>query len=159
MSALEQEATPATGQDRMQEVMTKAYERYTPEMTRQEFWDQLDATERAVVFVGNLNYQVCNGGWPQYADNGYAQAESLNYVLRLCHKMDTPASKTVAGIIEKFLPLWKDWKHAEEDRWSAHDTWPGFYENCEPLNEAFYDVNEQWMEDVAVHVLPDTETR
>lgn len=34
---------------------------------------------KLAVMVGNMNYQVCNGGWIQYFDNGYASAETSGF--------------------------------------------------------------------------------
>jgi hypothetical protein len=68
--------------------MTTAYARWEGTgWTKQEFWDKLNAPERFAVYVGNLNYQVENGGWSQWLGNQYATPETLGYLLRTVLQM------------------------------------------------------------------------
>jgi hypothetical protein len=91
--------------DRTQRLMDGAYDRWQTQkdtMTRQEFWDQLDADERVAVFLGNLNYQVENGGFSQWLDNGYATLETVGFIGRTCVGMCTASSMAVHGLLCEF---------------------------------------------------------
>lgn len=51
--------------------------------------------------AGNLNYQVCNGGFQQWVDNGYAFAQ-YNEVVDLLQTMNTKNSLAILEMIESF---------------------------------------------------------
>ncbi len=60
----------------IQTVMDGAYNAYkaNPEWSLDQFYFNLAPIERRAVALGNLNYQVNNGGFMQWIDNGYAEA-------------------------------------------------------------------------------------
>jgi len=68
----------------IQAIMNKAYDRFKGTgWTSAQFWGQLSEQEKLAVFIGNLNYQVENGGFFQWHDNGYsACAGELVTILR-----------------------------------------------------------------------------
>lgn len=59
--------------DHMQRLMDEAYAfwQQNKKMPRSEFLDRISAIQKIAVLLGNLNYQVCNGGFMQWIDNGY----------------------------------------------------------------------------------------
>jgi hypothetical protein len=75
----------------LQATMTAAYERWqaAEKMSAAEFLEGLSAKESFAVRVGNLNYQVENGGFSQYWGNGYAMNGSLGEVREICRWLVT----------------------------------------------------------------------
>ena len=57
-----------------QAIMDAAYEKWRTDrgMSYRTFLQSLNPTEQIAVRLGNLNYQVGNGGFRQWVDNGYA---------------------------------------------------------------------------------------
>jgi len=53
------------------------------------------------VVAGNLNYQVCNGGFGQWVDNGYA-VDAWDHVEDLLNRMGTKNSKAILRMLESF---------------------------------------------------------
>jgi hypothetical protein len=131
------------------------------------FWAQLSARELIAVLTGNMNYQVENGGWLQWCDNGYVQcADELETILR--ESIGTKAAVEVADMVARVAHAWEQFQsdkddtppsafchcededececETEEDIWqAAHDEFCGV---VEPLDSRFYEINEQFMTDV-----------
>jgi len=59
-------------------LMNRAYDTWEPEEDYTEFLERLDTLHRDAVVLGNLNYQVENGGWMQWYLNGYI--DGLSYI-------------------------------------------------------------------------------
>lgn len=137
--------------DKMQELMNRAYDRWHNRMdvwTTQDFWDQLNADERFAVFLGNLNYQVENGGFSQWWSNGYATPETFGYIKRACTRIGTNAAKKVAKLVktaEKAIG-------ARTERELSESEWEDLIENLSELDKAFYAVNAQFMQDAEAHL-------
>jgi hypothetical protein len=53
------------------------------------------------VVSGNLNYQVCNGGFPQWVDNGYA-VSAWEHVEDLLIRLGTKNAKSILNMINAF---------------------------------------------------------
>lgn len=128
--------------DLIQAVMTRAYDRWdrVPGTNMQAFWDDLDADERIAVFAGNLNYQVCNGGFAQYLGNGYATPETIGFVRRLCARMPSnhPVNE-VAAVLAEFEEL------LDRLGWKEPDLDEGLDE-FDSLDGRFYAVNDAWLD-------------
>lgn len=77
-------------------LMNRAYSKWDDDVVAySDFIDQLPIEERFAVLLGNLNYQVCNGGFGQWVGNGYAvKIVQLHHVLIV---MDTDSSRAVAS--------------------------------------------------------------
>ncbi len=136
--------------DLHQEIMDRAYDRWKADrsMSKQEFWDQLDAIERVAVFSGNMNYQVCNGGFSQWFFNGYAEPEVRAFLHRLFKSIDTPASQAVDVILTKVEEIEEDYPNLEAAEWD----WEELSELLNVLDRAFYAVNDQLLVDVEKHL-------
>ena len=53
--------------------MDEAYDLWRKEdWDKDQFFDHLNYVQRVAVALGNMNYQVNNGGWSQWYFNGYA---------------------------------------------------------------------------------------
>ncbi len=84
----------------LQPIMEAAYARWQGHNWDYEtFLDELGALERKVVLVGNLNYQVGNGGFQQWADNGYGQQASR--VARVLRAVGSPLCTRAALLVEQ----------------------------------------------------------
>lgn len=79
---------------KFQAIMNKAYEGYKPSMRYKDFLRSLDAKTAGLVALGNLNYQVENGGFHQWYSNGYH--EGLPYLLPFLHDLGTVEATRVA---------------------------------------------------------------
>src|SRR6476620_5098870 len=66
-----------------------------------EFWEQLSEAESVAVFVGNLNYQVCNGGFGQWDGNYYSKG--ANQLQDILVRIGTPAALTTQRLVESFM--------------------------------------------------------
>jgi hypothetical protein len=88
--------------DKTQDLMDAAYDRWTEGdlkgTSRYEFLSLLDDTTRFAVVLGNLNYQVENGGWCQWVGNGYCV--SYPFVLEALEALGTPIAKKVTAMVE-----------------------------------------------------------
>jgi hypothetical protein len=135
--------------------------------SKETFWAQLGERELIAVLTGNMNYQVENGGWLQWCDNGYVQcAGELESILR--ESIGTKTAIEVADMVARVAHAWEQFQsdkdetpgiafcccddedecdcETEDDIWqAAHDE---FSSVTEPLDTRFYQINEQLMEDV-----------
>lgn len=136
--------------DKTQALMDQAYARFKAnrQWSKQDFWDQLDAQERIAVFAGNLNYQVENGGFMQWFDNGYATDEVTGFLIRLCQRIGSPTSDKVEMILRDFL----DHTRGRNSRDDDADDWDSLFELLEPLNTRYYEINNQFMSDVETYL-------
>ena len=85
-----------------QQLMTSAYDKWQDGNVKYERWlSGLPRVEMDAVLLGNLNYQVENGGITQYVDNGYC---SCNYhpLLALLLRIDTPRSIELSDKLHNF---------------------------------------------------------
>ncbi len=132
--------------EKLQTLMTQAYSRWqnNQDMSQEDFWDTLSADERLAVFVGNFNGQVCNGGFVQWHDNDYARPEVLDYLARLCRRMDTEISHTVAELLTQFRAAQQKYVQGGE----SPEDWEDLYDFSNGLDSRFYEINEVWLAEV-----------
>lgn len=74
-----------TKADKIQELMDEAYDiwKSKPDFSREDLFDLISFKHKAAVVLGNLNYQVENGGFVQWISNGYClNMNDLKRVLR-----------------------------------------------------------------------------
>jgi hypothetical protein len=135
----------------MEGIMEGAYDRWQANnWSQQEFWDQLDAAERFTVFIGNMNYQVENGGFIQWWDNYYATEENVRYILRACDRIGTEASQNVSFILSKVLQILSpyDPRHPSMDE----ETFEEIYEHLSALDTIYYQIHERFLRDCEVYL-------
>lgn len=126
--------------EKHQALMDKAYESWTDEMSMQQFWDSLSPNMREAVLIGNLNYQVENGGFMQWFGNGYGTVENgLEIVMVMC-RLETPACLKVAELVEHAMVI--QWAHETDE---PEEEW--YEKDFNHLDIDFYKVNEQMMAD------------
>lgn len=98
----------AIDETKWQALMDSAYSKWdhNDRITYGQFLEMLDSKERHAVLLGNMNYQISNGGVQQWVDNGYAlKAVSLFDVLRL---MGSPRAMEWVEKLEHFVDQYVD---------------------------------------------------
>ena len=87
-----------------QAVMNRAYDLWQkyPDWTYSEFIDELSPADRSVVLIGNLNYQVENGGFSQWLTNGYGEC-----VRELARALDAIGAVRVAEMVYAAVSAWQ----------------------------------------------------
>ena len=116
---------PEPGEDDIhQRTMDQAYANYQQKAGRQEvgrafdgrgkqrshrnFLDALSEPEQLAVVFGNLNYQVENGGFTQWVDNGY-YVDTVDRLKEYCAKYK--AQYPVMGRVENLIEELEDFAH------------------------------------------------
>jgi hypothetical protein len=136
-----------------QKVMDAAYEKWqaNKEWSYSDFVNHLDYLEKVVVVTGNLNYQVENGGFMQWHDNGYSTANST-LVWFLENELATDASKEVAKLIRTCVG-----RYAQVDtgrnRWSNFDDDDDSDPYTNDLSNQYYELNDALMNDLEAYVV------
>lgn len=150
-----------------QELMDSAYEKFSDNLNTAEWMTLLTEQEKKAVVVGNLNYQVENGGFVQWVDNGYyLDSEILKKVLT---DMDTENSKKILKMVEEVLAetnpnakrigffgsYWlSDVENDDvydEDEDSSFDNMPS-HSSFNNLDEEYYTLNEKFMEEFELFI-------
>lgn len=117
----------------LQGLMNAAYETFGNQ-TYDDFLFNLPGKQRAAVLIGNLNYQVENGGFSQWILNGYADhARDVMLVLR---EIGTEAASSVMNLILIAR--------------SAHNR-DGYDANLDPMDTAYYALSEQLLTDAELY--------
>jgi hypothetical protein len=129
---------------KMQQLMDQAYERWQANNWSQaEFWAQLSYPERVTVFVGNLNYQVENGGFYQWHDNGYSECHrDLIVILRMLGDI----GKKVSSMVEKAMrEVSNNRRNERSSRWDDEDDDDWYdvnYHTLSKYDDEFYTINQ-----------------
>jgi len=145
---------------------TKSYEEQRE--LRKKMWSQRDVLEqfsekhRLAVMAGNLNYQVCNGGFLQWHDNEYSELEEE--LMEALRKVGTPLCMMMKAHIEEYQTRRED---AEDDNsYYSGLSWAGededdedYYEEEEEyeaetgdLDTSFYKINEKFILEVEAFI-------
>lgn len=137
-----------------QATMDRAYDRWQAAqgMSQQAFWDQLSYPERIAVYAGNLNYQVENGGFIQWMDNNYAKTEVVSFLTRTLERMTGPGAAAVLKILKDFIRVTRAYGIDLDEGLRGFDDrdYESLYKALEPLNERFYDINDDFVAEIEV---------
>lgn len=129
-----------------QKLMTAAYDRYESRWTKREFEAQLTCAERRAVLVGNMNYQVENGGFSQWLGNGYATHENVKLIRAYLSEMENCIyALELDDILESFQKL------GNSLGWDVNAWDEDNYEE-QKLDKRFYDMNAQFMRSFDEHL-------
>jgi hypothetical protein len=103
--------------DFQEELMERAYEKWQDdkEMSYFEFLLSLEPVERSAVILGNLYYQVCNGGFVQWKDNGY-QEDGRNFLLLINKNLNKNKYPELSRALEMALDYGDDCDEKREDK-------------------------------------------
>lgn len=138
-----------------QPIMDRAYAGWPKDGTYDDFLFTLGGIEKIVVLIGNLNYQVRNGGFFQWADNRYGK--HWQDVIRALNLINTENAKQVAKLVQAVGSQLMYNKRGELD-YGNIGGWDDEYCDNETAYEfgaqddAFYAINEQLMIDLAAYV-------
>ncbi len=130
---------------KMQAVMDEAYKKFEPDMSLKGFYATLTKEETSVVFLGNLKYQVDNGGFLQWYDNGYhVGADALLSVLET---LGTPEAKKVAGLVQRCVREMRTFESIRRT-YSDEDDFDDSYPVLSVLDTEFYSVSDTLLSQV-----------
>lgn len=138
-----------------QPIMDKAYAGWPNGGTYDDFLFTLGGIEKIVVLIGNLNYQVCNGGFAQWADNRYGK--HWQDVIRALNLIGTETAKQITKLVQTVGSQLVYNNRGELD-YGSSGGWDDEYCDNETAYEfgaqddAFYAINEQLMIDLAAYV-------
>ncbi len=124
--------------DIWQNTMNTAYEKWQAagDISYESFVSNLTEAERTAVLLGNLNYQVCNGGFRQWIDNGYVVAgksvvdvlcvinttltlDLADRIIKLLKLANVGVFDDIDDTEDKFLNDLDDWYYSHHDEWLA----------------------------------------
>ena len=131
-----------------QELMDEAYKGFTDSMSNEDFRATLSPKHRDAVILGNLNYQVGNGGFQQWYDNNYGKRDIDYLINTLLPQITTFAGEKVLDILEQVRAIREEYEEITrgmeyednevEHIWRAYDL----------QDDRYYDIDDQFMEDV-----------
>lgn len=98
---------------KFQALMDSAYNGFTGEMSIGEFYACLDPETRGYVAIGNLNYQVCNGGFSQWHFNRYSQGYMA--IVECLSSINTDESKQLSGIVKGAMRALRESENQSQD--------------------------------------------
>lgn len=98
------------------------------------FVDGLDDRHRAAVILGNFNYQVENGGFLQWHDNGYSSR--IDWLHKYLKAIATPTAQEVTEMVNEFQIITANLDSEDEEE-SPYDL----------LDSRYYRINHQLMVD------------
>lgn len=120
---------------KMQSVMNEAYDLFAPNMGIEDFWLRLNFPQRIAVFIGNLNYQVENGGFLQWHGNGYSKC--TNDIIRILQTVGN--CDPIIKLVQKASKLLRN-----------SDDEP---DGLDELDTQFYQHNESMLDNVEKYLL------
>jgi hypothetical protein len=121
-----------------QAIMNLAYESWEDGLSMKDWFEALSEIEKQAVSVGKMNYQVENGGFAQWIDNGYAEvmgwkaAESLKLI----------EQDDVYELVMRVLEI------AESNNWGRGTYTEEELVEDEETGEQYYDDVEYWYSEV-----------
>lgn len=116
-----------------------------------DFIDQLTPYEKTAVILGNLNYQVENGGFMQWDDNGYS--DYYDDIYDFIESTDFVDKDKLIDLVDEFQSI--------KDSIDKLDSYDDFYtEDCETryrsmnnLDSRYYDIEDSWKDYVNEYLL------
>jgi hypothetical protein len=111
------------------------------------FVNSLGGLEKKAVLVGNLNYQIENGGFHQWCENEYVVCADdlvvgvLDVIANSC--VNEKAKKVVneiSDMVSKVHRIWKEVDHRVDDFLNHPD-----YDELDRLDTRFYEINKQFL--------------
>jgi len=129
-------------QDYHQLLMKEAYNLWTAnaEWPYKKLLTRINYPHQVAVVVGNLNYQVENGGFAQWYFNGYYH--SASYLLTALEEINTNTSREVKQMVENVLDLFNDDNHDHESARLLNND----------LSTRYYEINNQFMADTLTYL-------
>lgn len=150
---------------RWQKLMDEAYDRWqNGEFTSHEdMCNKVDQIHRDAIYLGNLHYQVCNGGFQQWVDNGYGL--NARETIEALEKVGTPNAKNTIDLIEGLEPyidinqknegFFQNYWIEEFDEYDDYG-----YENaehiqyCEEISDQYFEYSEELAKEIENYFTP-----
>jgi hypothetical protein len=128
----------------MQALMDAAYTAWQqePGKSYDDFIFDLCGTQKEAVLLGNLNYQVENGGFSQWIFNGYAEFSAD--VRRVLDRIGTPAAREVRELVSFVIEAGR----LNDER---RRSWDDDHLDLSEQDEAYYKINEQLLADAEAY--------
>lgn len=132
--------------------VTELYKRWGAQnLTFKEFLHSLSIDEEVAVLIGVLDSQVCNGGFRQWVDNGYAIY--VTEVVNALYTVGTPTAKKVVNMLLKIQPF-LDMDLEYEGPFGEYWIYDGDDEEdnigaeiADNLDDDYYKINDQLIKD------------
>ncbi|MBD3262048.1 MAG: DUF4375 domain-containing protein [Candidatus Altiarchaeales archaeon] len=151
--------------DYHQELMNAAYARWRERRgSYEEFIGSLNGSKEVAVLVGNLNYQVGNGGFEQWHFNEYSDcSEDLIRVLETM-KEECPLAKKALSLVREALEIIEEEKEVcesdyyyyeddENDAWDlAEQERQSILGGLDSLGRQYYDFDDAFMVQVELYL-------
>lgn len=134
-----------------QAIMDAAYKKWGPDTRKyKDFLNKLDVKERRAVVIGNLNYQVENGGFMQWDFNSYS--EGYEYLKEALTTIGTVNAIKVLSLTNQALSILKEHKDElrlwEEESAEEEDLEPRLdKKSLNKLDDAYYEINDAFMKE------------
>lgn len=142
-----------------QRIMDRAYARWQDEDGKDQdwFWNQLSPLETIAVFFGNFNYQVCNGGFQQWWDNGYATTRVVRALEDACAEMATNHSAMVKEMLRDYRTIMRRYgantlDDDASDMKLDESEYDELARDLGALDDRYYAINELFMVEVNAHL-------
>lgn len=136
-----------------QDLMDEAYNLWqsNPDWNSQDFINNLKSKiHKDAVVLGNLNYQVENGGFDQWWFNEYGPRDYRYLMNEILHSVNIQSFQIVLNIVRKAVPKLEELSRIQNN-WGEDDEDDEAFileKELDDLNSEYYEVNDQFMEDV-----------
>jgi len=134
----------SAGGDFHQQLMNEAYDKWSSnkEWNYSDFVSNLDDLHRKAVLIGNMNYQVENGGWEQWYYNRYAEyADEVFKILEDFAKDYPDIGGKVLNIFEEAIEvLFGEDRHSPSFE-LVEKLWNDYYNGNVDIISKLYDIN------------------
>ena len=149
-----------------QELMDAAHEKWNDNLNYNQFIDMLPKAEKYAVLFGNMNYQIGNGGWYQWCDNGYCTR--IKALVNALTEMNTDTSNQILKMLDVVKPTLKYdvldgskesrgcctnyFKEKKRKYWDDDDDDDDDDEhpNFESIDTQYYELEDKFMEECEV---------
>jgi len=112
----------------------------------------------AALQIGNMNYQIENGGFEQWYDNGYAELDLydlLSFLEPLREKRES--IDRVYRLLENFFESLEEYEEIRQEIQKINSMYIDMFQDCllnhffswiRPLSGRYYEINEKFLEDL-----------
>jgi hypothetical protein len=142
-----------------QSLMDQAYKKYqaNEEWSYKEFVTSLDFKEKVAVLTGNFNYQVCNGGFMQWHDNGYSSEAGQMLIILEKYKKGNPAITKAIQLIQEAVDTIKNVANESSNRnrysWGDEEDeeeWDILNGKLSSLDDYYYKIDDQFLAEMQI---------
>jgi hypothetical protein len=138
-----------------QELMDVAYEKFDEKFSYEQWYKVLTEIEKKAVVLGNLNYQVENGGFYQWVDNGYVA--DIHFLIEVLEEMYTDNSKKIIELLNDIkpyvIPNVKNTgcfgKYLDLDS----EEYLGDVIDLDTMDKLYYEINTEFMEECESYLI------